>query len=233
MINTILSPIIPIFCFLLLLVPHSCLGLSAPSSTALDFATVRLASTGPSQLAIVDGGEWSTVQSLLQKEGRLPKRTATKRGYMKIVTGQNENGERVIGMQESLGDPTTVFEDSVATIPTAVSDKDAIATYISALSAIHCALPQVKAIGGSDDTAMINRKAVVLGSNPLACFAAEGLASLGLEVSLVSMGNPKMTNGKVGKRKYRMVLSRLGPISMKKYLSSFWIIFRNDIRCGS
>ena len=199
-----LPPII-VSCLLLALleVLHACHGLSSSATpAALDFSTVPLASTGHSQLAIVDGGEWSTVQALLQKEGRLPKRTYTKRGYMKIVTGKNEEGERVIGMLQTDDDSSSqVFEDSVAMIPAKVSDMDAISTYISALSTIHCALPQQKAIGGSKDAAMINRKAVVLGSNALACFAAEGLASLGLEVSLVSTGNPKVNSNVGGKRK--------------------------------
>jgi len=117
---------------------------------------------------------------------------------MKIVTGNTEEGQRVIGMQESLTSASQIFEDSVAVIPNNVRDADAISTYISALSTIHCALPKIQSIGGSTDAAMINRKAVVLGSNILACFAAEGLASLGLDVSLVSTGNPKV-NTRIGK----------------------------------
>ena len=194
-----LSPII--LCSLLFI--NSCFGLSAPAKTSLDFATIRLASTGASQLAILDGGEWSTVQLLLKQEGRLPKSRANiNRGYLKVVTGTTEEGQRVIGMLESLQDANQVWQDSVAAIPKQVSDQDAIATYISAFSTIHCALPQVKAIGGSTDAAMINRTAVVLGSNALACFAAEGLAGLGVEVSLVSTGNPKV-NTRVGKRKFQ------------------------------
>jgi hypothetical protein len=65
-----------------------------------------------------------------------------------------------------------------------VSDPDAISTYIISLSAIHCALPKVvEGVAG---------KAVILGGNELACFAAQGLASLGVQVSLVTTNSPNI-----------------------------------------
>jgi hypothetical protein len=183
---------------------NPCRALSSTSITkSIEFPTINLQSTGTSQLAILDGGEWSTVQALLQKEGRIHKRTFTKYGYMTIVTGRDDENQRVIAMQQTLDDENnTVYQDSVAFIPDQVSEMDAIATYISSLSAIHCALPpKLKDIGGGTDSARIGQgKTVVLGSNALACFAAEGLATLGVHVSLVSPGAPNVKTN-VGTRK--------------------------------
>jgi hypothetical protein len=194
-----------VFCcfLLLLLLVNPCRALSSTSITkSIEFPTVNLQSTGTSQLAILDGGEWSTVQALLQKEGRIHKRTFTKYGYMTIVTGRNDENQRVIAMQTLDDENNTVYQDSVAFIPDQVSEMDAIATYISSLSAIHCALPpKLKGIGGGTDSAQIVQgKTVVLGSNELACFAAEGLATLGVQVSLVSPGSPNVKKN-VGTRK--------------------------------
>jgi hypothetical protein len=183
---------------LLFLLPLSS-SLSSSPATKKTFPTVGLKSTGQSQLAILDGSEWSTIQALLQKEGQLSKKVSTKYGQMTIVTGRDEDNRRVIAMQTH--EKNTVYEDSVAVIPDRVSETDAISTYISSLSAIHCALPKVKDIGGGTDSAMVSGRAVILGSNELACFAAEGLASLGVHVSLVSPGSPKVRTN-VGTRKY-------------------------------
>lgn len=69
-----------------------------------------------------------------------------------------------------------------------------MATYIAGISTIHAVLPKVEQVGGSDDTTIAtgDAKVVVVGGNDLACFAAEGLSSLGVQVCLVSTGNPKV-----------------------------------------
>jgi hypothetical protein len=89
-----------------------------------------------------------------------------------------------------------VYEDSVAIIPDKISDQDAIATCIHSLAAIHCTMPRLDGVGGSssDDVAnsFVSGRVVVLGGNDLACFAAHGLAALGVHVSLVSTGSPKV-----------------------------------------
>eukprot|EP00980_Cylindrotheca_fusiformis_P019384 scaffold6661_cov109-Cylindrotheca_fusiformis.AAC.4 len=197
----------------LLLATSACQGLSLSSSPtatkSMEFPTISLQSTGKSQLAILDGGEWTTVQALLQKEGRLSQRTFTKYGYMKLVTGLNDQNQRVVGMQSGSKDNESVYQDSVAVIPDKVSEMDAIATYIASFAAIHCALPpNAKHIGGGTDSVSIEGKTVILGSSELACFAAEGLASLGVHVSLVSPGSPSV-NKKVGKRKSCEILPKL------------------------
>jgi hypothetical protein len=193
---------------LLILLPLSCEALS--SAASVDFRTVNLKSMGPSQLAVLDGGEWASVQAILQEENVLKR--STRNGYMTIVAGRNEDNQRVVAMQ-CPDDKNAVFEDSVALVPDKISESDAISTYIVSLSAVYSVLPKAEQVGGSDDS-VIAGKVVVLGGNELACFAAEGLASMGVEVSLVSPGSPKV-NKNIGKRKFysfTMVLSSIcGP----------------------
>ena len=188
---------------LLILLPLSCHAFSSVAS--VDYRTLTLKSEGASQLAVLDGGEWASVQASLFKEKALQR--ASRYGYMKVVAGRNKDNQRVVAMQCPEGS-NVVFEDSVALIPDKVSDSDAIATYIVSLSSVHSVLPKVESVGGSDDS-LIGGKAVVLGGNDLACFAAEGLASLGVEVSLVSTGSPKVKKT-VGKRKFKTCLDLVG-----------------------
>lgn len=171
----------------------------ALSSTAskLDFPTVALKSTGQSQLTVLDGGEWASVQAVLQQDQRIDRKKSTKFGYMTVVAGRTQDGERVVAMQSTADN--TVYQDSIAVVPDKVSETDAISTYIQSLSAVHSVLPKADLVGGSEDS-IVCGKVVVLGGSELACFAAEGLASLGAHVSLVSSGNPKVKMS-VGKRK--------------------------------
>ena len=180
---------------LLVLPPHLAEGYSSPGTT--DFRTVDLMSVGPSQLAVLDGGEWASVQVALKEEKLLPK--STRNGYMTIITGRNGENQRVVGMQ-CPGSRNSVYEDSVAVIPRKVSEEDAIATYIVSLSSVHTTLPKAEQVGGSADS-VIAGKAVVLGSSELACFAGEALAAMGIDVSLVSPGSPKVKKS-VGKSEF-------------------------------
>jgi hypothetical protein len=184
----------------------SCHGLSSTttstSSSANNHPTVSLQTLQQSQLAIFDGAEWASVQMILKEQGDLPKSTVY--GYCKVVTGRNAQKERVVALQATTSTNTdendnssVVFESSIAKIPDKVSDPDAISTYIISLSAIHCALPKVQDVGGGGDS-LIAGKAVILGSNDLACFAAQGLASLGVQVSLVTTNSPKIDAPNVG-----------------------------------
>jgi len=178
---------------------------------------------GKSQLAVLDGAEWNSVQAILrdqQQQQTLHSSSAassssstsspplTKTGYMKVVTGRDDDNRRIVAMQCMSGENSqqqgsSVYEDSVAVIPSKVSDADAISTYIASLSAIHCALPRVENIGGggNDSTMPIAGKAVVLGSGELACFSAEGLASLGMEVFMVNNKGSANVRKNIGKRK--------------------------------
>jgi hypothetical protein len=171
-----------------------CQALTSPStSVSTSYPTKSLLSVGKSQLAVLDGGEWNSVQTILRDEW---KTTPTKYGYMKVVAGRDEENRRVVAMQ-CLGDDNNmniVYHDTVAVIPDKISDDDAIATYVTAFSCVHCALPRLENVGGGQDS-IATGKAVVLGCSDLACFAANGLASLGIEVYLVNnKGSAKVTH---------------------------------------
>lgn len=194
----------------------SCQALSSSSSTST-FATptTKLTSVGRSQFAVLDGAEWSSVKSILREQQRQTTQSSpstsdplsTKYGYMSVVTGRDEDNRRIVAMQciDSDGSQQAssfVYEDSVAVIPNQVSDADAISTYIASVSAIHCALPRLENIGGGGNessTAIITGKVVVLGSGDLACFSAEGLASLGMEVFMVNNKGDANVRKNVGK----------------------------------
>lgn len=194
--------------FHILLASSYCEALSSASSrvSSTTFPTSALTSIGKSQLAVLDGAEWNSVQTILREElessskGAARTTTATtttgstKYGYMTVVTGRDGNNRRVVAMQYDGDDSdgarnsnNLVYEDSIAVLPEKISDSDAIATFITCLSSVHCALPKVEKVGGGNDSIAAG-KAVVLGSSDVACFAAEGLASLGIDVFLV---NPK------------------------------------------
>mmetsp|Transcript_14670 Transcript_14670/g.34091 ORF Transcript_14670/g.34091 Transcript_14670/m.34091 type:complete len:598 (+) Transcript_14670:70-1863(+) len=182
----------------------SCQALSSSSSSSTStIPTAELVSVGRSQFAVLDGAEWHSVNTVLREQYRQAPKSSTsvsssvppKYGYMNIVTGKDHSNNRIVAMQWTGGDasqleaPSIVYEDSIALIPKQISDEDAMSTYISSISAIYCALPRVGKIGGdaNESTMMISTgKVVVLGSGDLACFSAEGLASLGMEVFMVN-----------------------------------------------
>jgi hypothetical protein len=187
-----------------------CQALSSPStSVSTSYPTRSLSSIGKSQLAILDGGEWNSVQSMLRDEWKTP--TPTKYGYMKVVTGRDDENRRVVAMQcmeddnsKNNNNINIVYQDTMAIIPDKISDDDAISTYVTALSCVHCALPKLENVGGGKDS-IATGTAVVLGSSEVACFAANGLASLGIDVYLVNNnGNAKVMN-RNSKCKVRML----------------------------
>jgi hypothetical protein len=204
---------------------------SAPTSTSTStsysstplvsaYSTLTLTSLGKSQLAVLDGAEWNSVQSILKDQQKQDKSSSsssstissTKYGYMKIVTGKDEENRRIVAMQCMDTDDNNnkrndiVYEDSLAVIPQKVSDVDAISTYIASFSSIHCALPIIEEenVGG--------RKAVVLGSSDLACFSAEGLACMGMDVFMVNNKGNANVRKNIGKCKYSMYCIQLNII---------------------
>lgn len=188
----------------------TCQALTSSTTPKFTYPTTSLTSLGKSQLAVLDGPEWNSVKSVLRDTSQqIPKPLSCKYGYMKVVTGRDETNRRVVAMQciecdGSQQQDISVYEESVAVIPNKISDADAISTYIASLSAIHCALPRVENVGGSGDgiSATISTgKAVVLGSGDLACFTAEGLASLGMHVYLVNNKGNANVRKNVGKCK--------------------------------
>jgi len=150
-----------------------------------------------------------------------PRGAPTGVGSMSLVVGTTVPGEddgdgkprRVVGVEQiqnaagdggesqktvSLGD-ATVFEHTVAEVPNSISDADAMSTAAAAVVGIHCSVPKVENVGGgsSDSDVFYSGKAVVLGGNEYACFFAEGLAALKIDVSLVSTGAVKVNNRQV------------------------------------
>ncbi len=184
-----------------------CQALSLSAKFTSEISTTKLESVGKTQFAVLDGAEWKSVQSILREQRQqTPKPLpTTKYGYMSVLAGKDEQNRRIVAMQctESDGSSSVVYEDSIAVIPNHVSDEDAISTYIASLSSIVCALPKVENIGGGGDesSVAISGKAVVLGSGDLACFSAEGLASLGIEVFLVNNKGSASVRKNIGKRK--------------------------------
>ena len=188
----------------------SCQALSSKSTSSTP--STKLTSVGESKFAVLDGAEWNSVKCILQKQ-HTPRSSSsspqlTKYGYMNVITGNDEDNRRIVAMQcidnddVKQKDSAVVYKDSVAAIPNKVSDSDAISTYIASLSAIVCALPRLENIGGDgDESFTLAGKAVVLGSGDLACFSAEGLASLGMDVSLVNNRGNANIRQNVGKRK--------------------------------
>jgi hypothetical protein len=95
----------------------------------------------------------------------------------------------------SLTDNVQIYKHTMATIPSNISDMDALSTAAAAIVGVHCAIPKVVDIGGgggSNDnidnpvTVFYSGKAVILGGNDYALFIANGLATLGIDVSLVT-----------------------------------------------
>jgi hypothetical protein len=93
---------------------------------------------------------------------------------MVIVTGsrlESSTGDRVVGIQAkegiALSADTFLYPQSVAKIPPHVSDRDAISTLLVALAGVHCVLPRIEGVGGSDDEFVLGgkvRQPVCIGS---------------------------------------------------------------------
>lgn len=167
------------------------------------------------QVAVLDGAALYSVESFLAAEdgptAEKPIRSGLDRlGFLTVLAGTVEGdgvhaGKRVVGVEmaeknnsdaessTSLGDGAILYSDSVATIPTGISDADAVATMMASLSAVHCALPISENVGGSTDVTVSGR-AVVVGGGEYATFAADALATLGAEVYQISTGKPKPSN---------------------------------------
>ncbi|CAB9520557.1 expressed unknown protein [Seminavis robusta] len=133
---------------------------------------------------------------------------------MTVVAGtRDDTGDRIVGVMagKSSGDyddedllpkvslkesNLQVYEHSAAKIGKGIQDQDALNTMIAAFTGIHCTAPRVEGVGGAKDS-MVSGKVVVLGGNDYACFAAEGLAALGSQVSLISTNKVKVQNDNV------------------------------------
>lgn len=195
--------------------------LACPTIRALQLSSPRrsfptsLNAVSRRQTFIYDGGE---LESFLLHSGSKSSSTgaATKVGSLTLVTGSTKEdpSRRIVAVQTdnnknlnyetiSMGD-VDVYSHTIATIPQKVSEADALSTAAAALVGIHCAIPKVGGVGGSDNSndVFYSGKAVVVGGNDYACFVADGLATLGIDVSLVSPGSPKAKNDGVNVMKH-------------------------------
>lgn len=191
-------------------------SLSTPTSTISTIGKPSIFSTITNrQIGILDGSELAGLNEFMSGkgkddndkdvgEGHLVNNNKNNFGIIRFITGTTTiDGvdRRVIGIESSdsennsdnLGIP-------LATIPDKVSDMDAISTAMASIVAVHCCVPTVSQVGGSDDssgTEFVSGKAVVMGSGEYACYAARAMELLGAEVTLVSTGRPRIKNSKV------------------------------------
>ena len=161
--------------------------------------SVSLQAVSKQKLSLIDGPELSSLQSFLFQEGtieenplnRLPRGNENRNnvGFMNIATGTiKDDGRQVVGIVAPPGsnidndeedfvcldEKTFLFSDSIADIPTGVSEDDAIATLSASLTGVHCAIPRLQRVGGGDDSdGQVFGKVVVVGGSDYAAFLAE------------------------------------------------------------
>mmetsp|Transcript_25479 Transcript_25479/g.61249 ORF Transcript_25479/g.61249 Transcript_25479/m.61249 type:complete len:574 (+) Transcript_25479:88-1809(+) len=184
------------------------------TTTSLQSTRTSLNAISQRQTFIIDGGELQSF--LLHNSGATPiaatggRRNAQQVGCLRLVTGITDESpsRRVVGV-EMIGDSeepiydtvslgnVEVYKHTIAEIPDRLSDRDAMSTAAATLVGIHCAIPKVEEVGGSADGVFYSGKAVVMGGNDYACFIADGLASLGIDVSLISTGGSNTKNKQV------------------------------------
>ncbi len=182
-----------------------CSSLSLSSSTnagEMKLSTSNISIT-QERLAILDGSSYKSLLAFLSIEQQDQLReTVPGPGYttsntkpvgvFKIIVG-TRNQERIVAMAKSDSNNSSqdIWEDSIAKIPTSVSDDDAMSTLLAALTGIHCSLQDpkrleddlVQYVGGSNDTFEVNenesngddmaKKVVVLGGSEYASFLSE------------------------------------------------------------
>lgn len=144
----------------LLLFPSTICHALSPPSTRRKQLPLSLAAVSQSQVAALDGAEWISLQWHLMERNVISRGRFSQVGSMTVVTGTNGK-ERVVGIQApsqneetttiKLNEDTHIYKSSMATIPPSVSDQTAISTVLGALVGVHCVLPKLQHLGGSDD----------------------------------------------------------------------------------
>lgn len=158
--------------------------------------SVSLQAVSKQKLSLIDGPELSSLQSFLFQEGTIDENPLKqifrgnndrKVGFMNIATGTiKDDGRQVVGIVAPPGidcdegdfvcldDKTFLFSDSIADIPTGVSEDDAMATLSASLAGVHCAIPRLQKVGGGDDSdGQVFGKVVIVGGSDYAAFLAE------------------------------------------------------------
>lgn len=194
--------------------------------------TSQFAISTTEQICILDGSHYNSLDLFLSAEGNAPILTDNNAidgesiGILRVVVGcpdDNNNKSprnRVVGfavdptvlgddyamkIKDSQGKDIYLLPDSIANVPRGISDEDAIATSIAALTGVHCAYFDplreddriLKKIGGSDEEFMLEdldeksgssleKKIVVLGGGEYASFVSDSLAVLGGRVTQIT-----------------------------------------------
>ena len=172
------------------------------------------------KVCILDGSNYNVIDLFISAEGNAPFQTSNMVdgetiGILKVVVGStpgdepSKNSQRIIGfavapdkvretssikMKTRQGEDVYLSLDSIANVPRDISDEDAIATAVAALSGVHCAFFDpvreedyvLKKVGGSeedfilldsDETTLLmkqpKKKIVVLGGGDYASFVSE------------------------------------------------------------
>jgi hypothetical protein len=177
--------------------PHPSLAFS---STSNKFARLSSPLHVTTKKVVFDGPEWASIRQIL----KLQTTKADSLGLMTVVLGTREDtGDRIVGVVATCRDemPTfslkenknlQVYQHCAAKVGK-IPDQYAMNTLIAALTGVHCAAPRVEGVGGATNSELVSGKVVILGGSDYACFAAEGLAALGSQVTLVSTNYNKIT----------------------------------------
>ena len=169
-------------------------------SAAITATTTTLSSVSQKRQAVLDGAEWASVQTQLQlppsllgmmtvvtgtieEEDDGDNKTTKKKTRVvgieaPMMGGQHDNDEldgvaTTSSTTVALSSDCYLYTNSLAKIPTRVSDEVAISTFVASLAAVHCALPKASHVGGSNsDFSITNGRVVVVGGSEYACFVA-------------------------------------------------------------
>lgn len=169
---------------------------ATPASTT----TTALSVVSQKRQAVLDGAEWASVQNQLQLPPSLVGIMTVVTGTTidEDNNGDNTKKTRVVGIEApwggrddddelldagaaaaaastivALSPDCYLYKNSIAKIPTRISDDVAISTFVAALAPIHCALPKASHVGGSNsEFSITNGKVVVVGGSEYACFVA-------------------------------------------------------------
>jgi len=159
----------------------------------------KLSAVTKIQTVIIDGSELSSLQRFKDKNSNKDYENKSLQtsssndpvGFYAVAVGslQDSPGSRIIGVVSPDGDTEheilslspqiNIYSSSLATIPSSVTDTDAISTLINSMVGVHCSfVSRLEAVGGSEDvfdidTSETPQKVVVVGSSDLACFIAE------------------------------------------------------------
>ena len=165
-------------------------------------STLTRAATSYAYHTIIDGPCWEYLRdSPLMSDTSV----ASSIGALPVVTGTLETTqEDVVGLladQEkeketlALASGQVVWKESIARFPKGIKAEEAAATYATALTHLYpLTAAQLSSVGGSEETfngvSVPKGSVVILGGNPEAVWAAQALATLGSDVTLVSPNKP-------------------------------------------